>query len=74
MPPITEAELDSRFGAHEVDADQRGRIGEMRAIIRHTAGEIVRLTPTGREQSYALTLLEHAGFATIAAISRETSA
>ncbi len=57
--PITQTELDNRFGYHPPpDEETVGKYEELRGTARIFAGLIVKLAPYSRDQSLALTALE----------------
>lgn len=68
----TAEDLDNRFNYHPAKGDQPDRYGLIRERCRKLAGDIVAITPVGREQSLALTSLEQAMFWANAGIARET--
>jgi hypothetical protein len=53
--------------------EQHNRLKSIRTLAEALANAIVDLTPTGREQSLALTQLETASFWAAAAIAREST-
>lgn len=67
---IDTAELDKRFTYHAPKEGQPGRYETIRGEARAFSRVIVRLTPTSREQSLAITALEEAVFWANAAIAR----
>lgn len=68
--PITSDEIETRFTYHRPKGDQPDRYELIRREGKMLALEIVRLTPTSREQSTALTKLEECVMWANAAIAR----
>lgn len=74
-PPITDADLELRFGYHKPASEAELRAHEaIRAACHEAAAIIVELTPACREQSLALTEIESAMMWANAAIARRISA
>lgn len=70
MLPVSLEELDRRFTYHAPKPDQVPRYEQIRAEARQLAETFVRLCPTSRELSLALTHLEEAVMQANAAIAR----
>lgn len=67
---VDAAELDTRFTAHPSRVSQLKRYDLIRGEARRLAGIIAANTPSGREQSLALTKLEEAVLIANAGIAR----
>lgn len=68
---VTEERIQSDFGYHQPSNDRvKANHEDVRALLRDAARRIVEHTPSGREQSLALTKLEEAMFWANAAIAR----
>lgn len=67
---IGQDELDLRFTYHAPKEDQPQRYVQLRAKAKELAELIVKLTPSSREQSLALTDLESAVMWANSAIAR----
>ena len=70
---IDPIDIEQRFWPHQLSQEQHNRLKSIRTLAEALANAIVDLTPTGREQSLALTQLEQASFWAAAAIARESS-
>ena len=63
-------EIDIRFKYHAPKLDQPDRYNEMRSLAKRMAVSIVRLSPSSRERSLALTKLDEVVMWANAAIAR----
>jgi hypothetical protein len=70
---IDPIDIEQRFWPHRLSQEQHNRLKSIRTLAEALANAIVDLTPTGREQSLALTQLETASFWAAAAIAREST-
>lgn len=65
------ADIERRFGTHEMDGDQRGRAELLTDLFRELAFASAEHMQQGRELSIVLTKLEEAKFMAVAGIARE---
>lgn len=71
MTEIDYNDLDRRFKAHSMDADQLECLESVRRAGRTMALAVLRVAPPGREAALALTKIEEAVFWANASIARE---
>ncbi len=58
--PITDSDLENRFAHHQADESSALKHDNVRFVCREAAKAIVAMTPSGREQSLAVTALQEA--------------
>lgn len=71
-PTVTDEEIENRYTHHFPDSNQALKYEQLRKKVKELAREIVRQTPTSREQTRALNALDETLFLSCAAIARNS--